>query len=107
MNDDPLERLLEELRRAPVPGPPGRFNQNVWKRIRAVRRARPEPWWDALARAFWRPGWVAAALALTLSIAVGFGRSASAVRGPKGALSMEAFSPEAPWLPSTLLTRAP
>ena len=107
MNDDPLERLLEGLRRAPVPGPSARFDQNVWKRIRAIRRAQPEPWWEALARAFWRPGWVAAALALTLTIAVGFGRSAPAAKGPKGVLSLEAFSPEAPWLPSTLLSRAP
>lgn len=106
MNDDPLERLLEELRHKPVPGPSGRFDQNVWKRIRTVRRVRPEPWWDALARAFWQPRWVAAALALTLTIAVGFGRLAPSAKGSKDALSLEAFSPEAPWLPSTLLTHA-
>ena len=107
MNDDPLEPFLERLRHEPVPGPSDRFDATVWKRIRALRQAKPEPWWDALARTFWQPRWVAAALALTLTIAVGAGRLApAAAPSAKGALSLEAFSPEAPWLPSTLLSRA-
>jgi hypothetical protein len=107
MNDDPLERFLEQLRHKPVPGPSDRFDANVWKRIRALRQARAEPWWDALARTFWQPRWVAIALALTLTIGVGAGRLAPAASPPlKGARILEAFSPEAPWLPSTLLSRA-
>jgi len=106
MNHDSLERLLEELRQRPAPRLPSHFDQDVWQRIRALRRAKPEPWWDTLGRAFWQPRGVAAAVAVTLTIAVGFGRSAPRANGPKAALGLEAFSPEGPWLPSTLLSRA-
>ena len=106
MNDDRLERFLEQLRHKPLPGPSARFDQRVWNRIRARRRAKPDPWWDALARTFWQPRGVAAALALTLSIGVGAGRLVPAGHSPDNPLSLEAFSPQAPWLPSTLLSHA-
>lgn len=104
MNPD-LDPFLEAIKRERIP--PGRssFEAGVWERISRRRRLNAAvPWWLG-----WQtPGIAAvgAAAALAVGILTGWW-SAPAFPHDREALGLQAFSAEAPNLPSTLLRRTP
>jgi hypothetical protein len=74
-NPDPLD---EELKSWNVSAPlPPRFQENVWKRVAALDKSPAVPFWRAfeeqLARAFLRPAFASAYLAVLLVVGLGTG----------------------------------
>ena len=108
MNPDPLDDLLSDYAKQPMPTPP-QVTMDVWNEI-AQRRRRP--FWSGLLPVLdWRelfrePRLVVAALALALMAGVlpaAMARSNAETKLARESLHFDVFSARSPGTPSTLL----
>ena len=108
MDESELSRYLKRISERPVPNLPGNFQGSVFAKIRdSTDTNLRENWVDAFVSLFRRPHPAIAALAIALLIGTTLGRVlADSRNNPSTPLGLEAFAPDAPFLPSTILNRS-
>ena len=108
MDESELNRHLKAISEQ-IPVLPSAFSQPVWDKIRVAEAiAIRENWLDRLLSTLLRPRWVTAVFAVTLLVGGNFGRVLAnlEIRPIHKPLGFEVFAPDAPTLPSTLLSQS-
>ncbi len=113
MNPDPLDDLLRDYARQPLPPPPSDMEREVWRDI--AQRRKHGGWWSGLfpilswRELFAEPRFAVASVALALLtgvLPVAAARAVDTPRLARNSLHFDVFSIQSPGLPATLLTDA-